>query len=151
METGLTLLTKASIPKSYWPYAFATVVYLINRMPTLILSLKSPFAILFYTNPNYHKQKIFGCLCYPLLRPYNTNKLESHSLIQSAYLCLEPKTNRLYTSCHVCFDETSFPFHQLQQKPHDTSDQSHTDNLHATQIPFIPPPFAPAHFVSSEI
>jgi histone deacetylase 1/2 len=30
VKTGLTLLSHASIPLSYCPYAFATTVYLIN-------------------------------------------------------------------------------------------------------------------------
>ncbi|CAA7050582.1 unnamed protein product [Microthlaspi erraticum] len=31
VETGLALLSHASMPRSYWTYAFATAVYLINR------------------------------------------------------------------------------------------------------------------------
>jgi hypothetical protein len=38
VETGLTLLTDARMPLSYWPYAFQTVAYLINRMPTATLN-----------------------------------------------------------------------------------------------------------------
>lgn len=34
VETGLALLSHASILLQYWSYAFITVVYLINRMPT---------------------------------------------------------------------------------------------------------------------
>lgn len=33
VETGLTLLHHASIPLTFWPEAFATAVYLINRLP----------------------------------------------------------------------------------------------------------------------
>jgi len=32
VETGLTLLTDAHIPLSYWPCAFQTAAYLINRI-----------------------------------------------------------------------------------------------------------------------
>ena len=38
VETGLTLLTDARMPLSYWPYAFQTVAYLINRMLTATLN-----------------------------------------------------------------------------------------------------------------
>jgi transposase InsO family protein len=31
VETGLTLLHVASLPLQYWPYAFSTATYLINR------------------------------------------------------------------------------------------------------------------------
>lgn len=43
VETGLTLLTHSGIPKSYWPYAFAAAVYLINRLPSPVLEMVSPF------------------------------------------------------------------------------------------------------------
>lgn len=76
VETGLNLLSRATIPNTYWTYAFAIAIYLINRMPTPTLSLQSPFKTLFKVEPNYNKLRIFGCLYFPWLRPYTTNKLE---------------------------------------------------------------------------
>lgn len=70
VETGLTLLSTASVPKSYWPFAFVVAVYLINRQPTPVLSLQSLYQKLFSKPPNYDKLRIFGCSCYPWLRPY---------------------------------------------------------------------------------
>jgi transposase InsO family protein len=119
VETGLTLLTDAHMPLSYWPYAFQCATYLINRMPTSTLHNKSPFEKLFQQTPNYLKLKQFGCLCYPLTKPYNKHKLEpkatpctfvGYSLSQNAYLCLEPKTRKLFPSRHVIFHEGTFPF-----------------------------------------
>nr|BAA78425.1 polyprotein [Arabidopsis thaliana]BAK41505.1 polyprotein [Arabidopsis thaliana]BAK41506.1 polyprotein [Arabidopsis thaliana]BAK41508.1 polyprotein [Arabidopsis thaliana]BAK41509.1 polyprotein [Arabidopsis thaliana] len=119
VETGLTLLSHASIPKTYWPYAFAVAVYLINRLPTPLLQLESPCQKLFGTSPNYDKLRVFGCACYPWLRPYNQHKLDDksrqcvflgYSLTQSAYLCLHLQTSRIYISRHVRFDENCFPF-----------------------------------------
>jgi histone deacetylase 1/2 len=66
VEIGLTLLTDAHMPLSYWPYAFQTATYLINRMPTSTLNNQSPFEKLFNQRPNYLKLKQFGCICYPL-------------------------------------------------------------------------------------
>lgn len=34
VETGMTLLSQATVLKTYWPYAFATAIFLINRLPT---------------------------------------------------------------------------------------------------------------------
>ena len=65
VETGLALLSHASLPLSYWPYALATTVYLINHMPTPTLNLSSQHEKIFSAAPNYSKLKIFGCLCYP--------------------------------------------------------------------------------------
>jgi len=62
VETSLTLLTDAHMPLSYWPYAFQTTAYLINRMPTATLNNQSLFEKLFSQRPNYLKLKQFGCL-----------------------------------------------------------------------------------------
>ncbi|KAJ0083678.1 hypothetical protein Patl1_29526 [Pistacia atlantica] len=114
VETGLTLLHDASLPLSYWPHAFQTATYLINGQPTPLLQNKSPFEALFGQRPNYHKLRKFGCLCYPLLKPYNTTKMETkstpciflgYSPNQNAYKCMDPLTKRIYISRHVTFDE----------------------------------------------
>lgn len=46
---------------------FQAVVYLINRMPTPLHSLKSSFEVLFKSPPNYLKLRVFGCLCFKWL------------------------------------------------------------------------------------
>lgn len=51
VETGLTLLSQASLPKTYWTYAFATAVYLINRMITPVLQNESPYTKIFGQQP----------------------------------------------------------------------------------------------------
>lgn len=58
VETGLSLMSHASMPKSYWTYTFATAVYLINRMPTPVLDFKSPFQRLHGHPPNFQKLRI---------------------------------------------------------------------------------------------
>ena len=125
VETGLALMSTASVPKEYWSYAFSTAVYLINRMITPVLSMESPFQKLFGISPNYEKLRIFGCACFPWLRPYTRHKLDDRSQLcvflgystsQSAYFCLHLPTKRMYVSRHVQFDESSFPFDTQQAK-----------------------------------
>ncbi|XP_010544446.1 PREDICTED: uncharacterized protein LOC104817067 [Tarenaya hassleriana] len=119
VETGLSLLHRASIPLCYWSYALTTATYLINRLPSSVLGMSSPFEILFHSSPNYSKLRVFGCLCYPWLRPYAPHKLApkstpcvflGYSLSQSAYFCLDLSSSRLFVSRHVVFHESSFPF-----------------------------------------
>ncbi|CAA7014904.1 unnamed protein product [Microthlaspi erraticum] len=119
VETGLTLLHQASMPKSYWTYAFAAAIYLINRLPAPLLQNESPYTKLFHQQPNYLKLCVFGSLCFPWLRPYANHKLDDrsapcvffgYSLTQSAYLCLDRTSGRIYTSRHVRFVESEFPF-----------------------------------------
>ncbi|KFK45117.1 hypothetical protein AALP_AA1G346500, partial [Arabis alpina] len=151
VETGLTLLTHAKMPKTYWSYAFTTATYLINRMPTPVLDMESPVQKLFGSQPNYSKLRVFGCLCFPWLRPYNTNKLQDrstpcifigYSQTQSAYLCLQPSSGRVYITRHVKFDESSFPFNKLitpKTIPAQTNATTQPLQPIITTIPLTPP------------
>ncbi|KAJ0039048.1 hypothetical protein Pint_22927 [Pistacia integerrima] len=118
VETGLTLLHQASIPLSFWPTAFLTAIYLINRFPTPLLSHISPFEKLFSISPNYTKLRVFGCLCYPWLKPYTKHKLQprskpciflGYSIAHNAYKCFDPDTAKFFISRHVLFVEDKFP------------------------------------------
>uniref|UniRef100_A0A803QC77 Integrase catalytic domain-containing protein n=1 Tax=Cannabis sativa TaxID=3483 RepID=A0A803QC77_CANSA len=46
-EMGLTILAQSSLDFSYWWHAFDTAVFLINRLPTPVLSHQSPTEVLF--------------------------------------------------------------------------------------------------------
>jgi transposase InsO family protein len=116
LETGLTLLAHSHLSNKYWVDSFLTAVYTINRLPTPVLNQVSPYEKLFKHPPNYQHFKVFGCLCYPLLRPYGLHKLEFRSkpciflgYHFAGYKCLDPVTNKAYLSRHVVFDESSFP------------------------------------------
>lgn len=43
VKTGLALICHASIPITFWPFAFTTAAYLINRLPTSTLHYLSLF------------------------------------------------------------------------------------------------------------
>lgn len=150
VETGLSLLSSAKMPLTYWPLAFATAVFLINRLPTPVLSHISPFDKLFKQPPNYQKLRTFGCLCFPSLRPYAPNKLEDrsipcifvgYSLSQSAYQCLEPVSGRMYISRHVRFNETQYPFATMTKPKPASHPESPipTYSDPVTILPFISP------------
>lgn len=116
LETGLTLLAHAHLSNKYWVDAFFTAIYIINRLPTPTLEFKSPFSKLYDKEPDYQVLRVFGCKCYPLLRPYGLHKLEYRSkpclflgYHHAGYKCLDPITNKVYLSRHVVFDESTFP------------------------------------------
>jgi hypothetical protein len=88
----------------------------INRLPTPVLKNQSPYSKLYKCDPNYQKLRVFGCLCYPLLRHDGKHKLEYRSkpciflgYNFAGYKCLDPVTNQAYLSKHAIFDEDSFP------------------------------------------
>lgn len=53
VEIGLTLFSQASLPLTYWDYAFSPTVYLINRLPSASLKFQVPFQVLFKSKPVY--------------------------------------------------------------------------------------------------
>jgi transposase InsO family protein len=118
MEMGLSLLAQSHLPTTFWVDAFLHAAYIINQLPTPQLSNVSPFFKLFHRSPDYSLLRVFGCACYPLLRPYLPNKLtfKSKQCIfigfspnHKGYKCFDPVSQRVYLSRHVVFDETLFP------------------------------------------
>ena len=76
--------------------------------------------MLFHKPPDITHLKTFGCLCFPYIRPYNTHKLQPRSTPciflgypphSNGYICLDPKTHRIYISRHVIFNKTEFLSH----------------------------------------
>ena len=81
--------------------------------------MKTPIELLLGETPDYTFFKVFGCACWPHLRPYNDRKLEfrskkcvflGYSSLHKGYKCLHVPTNRVYISRDVVFDENVFPF-----------------------------------------
>ncbi|XP_059449525.1 receptor-like protein 7 [Corylus avellana] len=85
-------------------------------LPTPTLDHKSSYFKLYPREPDYEKLRVFGCLYYPLLRPYGLHKLKYRfepctflGYNYAGYKCLDPVTNKAYLSRHIIFDEDSFP------------------------------------------
>jgi len=113
VETGLTLLSQSSVPSKFWHFAFDTAVYLINRMPSSNTARTSPFEFLFKRTPNYTFLRVFGCQCFPHLRPYNPHKMDfrstpftflGYSTPHHGYRCFDHAIERLYIARHVRFN-----------------------------------------------
>ena len=75
VEVGLALLAAASMPLKFWDEAFLTAVHLINMLPSRVINNESPVERLLHTKPDYTSLRVFGCACWPNLRPYNNRKL----------------------------------------------------------------------------
>ncbi|GJT74228.1 putative RNA-directed DNA polymerase [Tanacetum coccineum] len=161
VETGLTLLAQACVPQRFWHYAFDTAVYLINRMPSRTSTNKSPFEHIFKRSPDYSFLRVFGCLCFPHLRPYNRHKMDfrstpcvflGYSPSHHGYRCLDISTERLYITRHVRFNEAQFPF----DIPKTTSaPPSKTSPYYSSESPYVipttdhPSPSSPRSPISS--
>jgi histone deacetylase 1/2 len=99
-----------------------TATYLINILPSKVINFSTPTELLLHEKPDYKSLHIFGCACWPNLRPFNTRKLAFRSIrcvflgyssLHKGFKCLEPSSGRVYISRDVVFDETVFPFNEL--------------------------------------
>ena len=96
VELGLSMLFHSSVPKKYWVKAFYTVVYLINRLPSLQLGMMSPYELLF--------NKVLVLL----------NKVPDYSLFEFLELCaffcsnIWLLTNSTWNIYHVYFWATAY-------------------------------------------
>ncbi|KAK5819614.1 hypothetical protein PVK06_024630 [Gossypium arboreum] len=116
VDMGITLLAQASLSMEYWGYAFCCAVHLINRLPTVVLKGLTPFQALYGHAPTYDHLRVFGCCCFPYLRPFSSPKLDfrsqpsiflGYSPHHKGYQCLLP-SGKIVVSRHVVFDETRF-------------------------------------------
>jgi hypothetical protein len=122
VEMGLALLAHASMPLKYWDEAFLAATYLINRTPSKLLDYDTPLHRLLGATPDYSSFRVFGCACWPNLRPYNSHKLQlrstrcvflGYSNMHKGFKCLDVSKGRIYISRDVIFDESVFPFASL--------------------------------------
>lgn len=67
VETGLSWLHQAFLPRRFWMEAFSTAVSLINRLPSPSLDSKSPYSFLFHCAPDYATLRTFGSQSFPFL------------------------------------------------------------------------------------
>jgi histone deacetylase 1/2 len=123
VETCPTLLAHASIPLCYGNDAFATACFLINRLPSCTIDMKTPLQKLINETPDKTFFKVFECACWPHLRPYNNHKLYfcsktcvflGYNSLLKGYKCLHVLSNRVYISRDDIFDENVFPLSTCQ-------------------------------------
>jgi transposase InsO family protein len=74
-----TLLIQASLPGHYLAEGLHTAVYLLNRLPTKMISAACPHVALFGSAPSYEHLRIFGCACYHNIAATAPHKLASRS------------------------------------------------------------------------
>jgi hypothetical protein len=110
------------MPLKFWDEAFLAPTFLINRTPSKVINFQTPIERLFSVKPHYSSLCIFGCACWPNLRPYNQHKLEFHSKecmflgysnMHKGFKCLDTRTGRIYISRDIIFYEDLFPFSKL--------------------------------------
>ncbi|MFS7951094.1 putative RNA-directed DNA polymerase [Helianthus anomalus] len=121
LEITRALLIESQVLKSFWPEALATATYLINRLPTKALNLKTPLkALSDFTElpPTLTLEpRVFGCSAFVHLPKTDRGKLGpcaekcvflGYGINQKGYRCYSPKRRHMYTTMDCDFLETEF-------------------------------------------
>ena len=61
LEVARSLMYTMNVPKFLWSEAVMTATFLINRMPSRILAMKSPCELMLGENKFVVPPKVFGC------------------------------------------------------------------------------------------
>jgi hypothetical protein len=111
-----------------------------------VINYQSPIQKLSGSIPDYSQLHVFGCACWPNLTPYNTWKVAfrshrcvflAYSNLHKGYKCLDVASGCVYISRDVDFNETIFPF--LELNPNAGAQLRYDITLiHPTLIPHSP-------------
>jgi hypothetical protein len=108
------MLNEKNLPNYFWAEVVATVVYIMNRTPTMAIhgmTLEEKFT---GKKPDVSHLKVFGCIAYVHVPDEMRSKLDLkaekcifivYSLKQNGYRCFNPSIRKLQMSRDVVFDE----------------------------------------------
>lgn len=122
LTVACALLFQSQLPPIFWGECVLTEVYLINRLPSPLLSNKSLFELLYHCPPSFHHLKVFGCLCYATV-VHPTQKFDprakrcifvGYPTGHKGYKLYDMETTQFFVSHDVKFCETIFPFSNIQ-------------------------------------
>lgn len=80
LQVAKALMFHSTLPAHFWSESIISTTYLINRMPRIVLSWKTPYEILFQRKPSYNHLKIFGCICFAINTKPGKHKFEQRAL-----------------------------------------------------------------------
>ncbi|CAL1356785.1 unnamed protein product [Linum trigynum] len=138
LNVARALRFQSGVPLKFWSACILHSVYLINRLPTLVLKNLSPYQLLFHKPLDLNVLKVFECLCYASTLVHGRTKFQARSSQCvflgfpagiKGYTLLDLENKKFFISRNVVFHETILPFRT-------TSIESPT--------PFPSPPISPS-------
>lgn len=125
LEMARSIYFQANFPIHLWGYCILASTYLIDRLPSRVLNYKSPYEVLYNTEPNLEHLRVIGCQAH--VYKHTTDKFDAKSTPtvfigypqnQKGYILYNIHTQKTIISRHVIFDESIFPFHNTKPTPH---------------------------------
>ncbi|RVW94424.1 Retrovirus-related Pol polyprotein from transposon RE1 [Vitis vinifera] len=122
-----------------------TAVHIINRLPSPVLSFKTPFELLYSKPPSYSHLRVFGCLAYAT-NVHTSHKFDYRAMpsIFIGYPVGQKHTNYLiYQPKSIAFSGATVCIHLVRSSTrHPSFHQKHT---HPNQplAPSLQPPYRP--------
>lgn len=120
-----------------------TAAFLINRMPSAVLSGKTPYETLMNKLLDYSFLRTFGCLCYVSTLPKHRTKFSPRaraSVFRGYHVgykgckVLDLESNSIYISRDIVFHEHIFPFQKDNLAPD-------FNFFHSPVLPVVSPEF----------
>lgn len=117
-EGIIAMLTQSNLPPSFWGYALALFVCILNTSPTSTLSNSVPHDAFFGTKPDLSMLRTFGCTAYSFIQKKKRKNLQSHATKgiylgfedgYKGYKIYDPKKRTPSISHDVIFNEQEFP------------------------------------------
>ncbi|KAI9200725.1 hypothetical protein LWI28_012359 [Acer negundo] len=118
LQVARALKFQAQLPTQFWGECALTAVHIINRLPSPVLSFKTPFELLYSKPLNFSHLRVFGCLAYAT-NVHPSHKFDCRSIPtifigypigQKAYKLFDLSTKKVFTSRDVKFLEHIFPY-----------------------------------------
>ena len=149
-EVSRSWIHEKNLPQELWAEAMRCAFHVINRLPSKVINMKTPYELLYKEKPSVSYFRIFGSTCYVHISDQLRAKMDpkakkcvfvGYDPNRKGWRCMDPETLKVVTSRDVVFDETSSYYVQpiltkLADPSNDENEDAHDkETLSATNVP----------------